>query len=162
MKKLFIPYLSVLLACCSCQHDPSYHEEYYVLNKLPYAVRVCTNHHPISLTDSIITTVVEPDNEVLFIDSHKSAYGNSGNDEFYEWICEQHFVMFNDSIKIQYDTSTVGFDKTMWKKSCWELMYYNGKPRNTHYKLRYTIDEQDYQNALKQCGYGKKQEILLP
>jgi len=141
----FYSILSLVIFCCSCHYDPSFHEEYYVVNKMPTPVRITCS--VIGLLD---TLVLPSGSEALIKDWYNNSYGDSGA-TLTIWAMSEGAIFFNDSITLNYsDASASTFEKSMWKKACWEVLENNEKPRNTYYKLRYSIDEQDYKNAILQ------------
>ncbi|MCF0200030.1 MAG: hypothetical protein HUK16_01465 [Bacteroidales bacterium] len=145
--------LLIMAASClftSCQYDPAYHEEYYVINDLAYPIRMVCNISGTFFNGILDTLEIQPNEEVLIKDWNSDCYG--ANLELVEvWSVDKgEYIIFNDNLRFCYsDPSTKALEKNFWKKDCWELLYYNGKSRNTHYKLRYHIDDIDQQNALE-------------
>jgi len=146
-KKIFLIAI-IAFICYSCHYDSAYHEEYFVVNKMPKSLRIVC-----SVRGLLDTLDLQPECEVLIKDWYDASYSDAGT-TLSVWAMRDEFICFNDSVVLKYsDLSASFFEKSLWKKECWEVLEYNGKPRNTYYKLRYAIDEQDYQNALHQCGY---------
>lgn len=135
----------------SCQYDPTYHEEYFVLNKTTKSLRIVC-----SVRGLLDTLDLQPECEMLIKDWYDANYCDAGT-SISVWAMRDEIICFNDSVVLKYsDLSASYFEKSLWKKDCWEVLYYSGDSRNKHYKLLYTIDEQDYQNALVQCGYREE------
>ncbi len=149
----------------SCVYEPYYIDNYLVSNKFSEPVKIFKGYTTDSSfvhTDSLF---IEKNNEMEFYEDRRSRHWSpfDSDEEFIFPFSNLYFhLCFNDSVSVFYKDFDSSFAKSMSRTACWAILSeHHTMGRSTH-KVLYTIDEQDYQNALIQCGYGKKQKILLP
>ena len=61
-------------------------------------------------------------------------------------------IRFNDSVSVTYHIEDT-FAKSTLLKSCWEITKQHKTRGSSTHEVLYTIDDQDYQNALIQLDY---------
>ena len=148
MKKTSLLLIAGIMACSLQSCDPGFHDDMYLTNELSNPV-LC-----IYMSD---TTTLNPNEEKMFF--HMGGIGHSIFDNYYDDVF--YFfpikIVFNDSLSISYEAENIAlFEKTTLKKSSWEVVEHEGSSRNSSLKAVYTIDEEDYHNALVQCGYEQE------
>ncbi len=142
LKTFFFIFLIVLFSSC----DPGFHDVYIMKNELLKEVKVV-----FSLNGVKDTTYIGPD-----VDRIVMVKDGMGNSEFSfndEYIHDMPVIIFDEDIMYEVDTTTdwdliKGFEKTMFKKSCWEILSTIDKKGYEEYEVLYRITEEDYENAL--------------
>ena len=104
-------------------------------------------------TDSIIRPNEKVHLYTQRMDRNPSPFDND-EDYLYYSSCAYGTIRFNDSVFVTYHSEDT-FDKSTLLKSCWEVTKQHKTMGSSTHDVLYTIDEQDYQNALVQCGYRK-------
>ena len=136
----------------SCVYEPYFIDDYYVVNNTSNPVKYVFNGMQ---TDSI----VQPNEKVLLysqrMDRQPSPFDN---DEVYRYYsaCAFSTIRFDDSVYVTYHVEDT-FTKNTLLKSCWEITKQHKTMGSSTHEVLYSIDEQDYQNALIQCGYQNKE-----
>lgn len=150
-KLRFLLAISVSVLCLSsCVYEPYFIDDYYVLNNTSNPVKYVFYGMQ---TDSI----VQPNEKVLLYSQRMSQEPSPfDNDEthLYYSKCTFGTIHFNDSVSVSYHIEDT-FAKSTLLKSCWEITKQHKTMGSSTHEVLYTIDEQDYQNALIQCGYRK-------
>ena len=145
LKKLSaIAIFSLIVSLTSC--DPGFHDVYIMKNELLKEVKVI-----FSLNGVKDTTYIGPDVDCIVM--VKDGMGHSEfsfNDEF---IYDMPVIIFDEDVMYKVDTTTdwdliKTFEKTMFKKSCWEILSTVDKKGYEEYEVLYRITEEDYHNAL--------------
>ena len=138
----------VLLCLNSCVYEPYFIDDYYVLNNTSNPIKYV---YAGMQTDSVI----QP-NEKVFIYEQRMGRKPSpfDNDEvnLYFSACAFATIRFNDSVSVTYHVEDT-FAKSTLLKSCWEITKQHKTMGSSTHEVLYTIDEQDYQNALIQLDY---------
>ena len=142
LKTFFFIFLIVLFSSC----DPGFHDVYIMKNELLKEVKVI-----FSLNGVKDTTYIGPDVDCIVM--VKDGMGHSEfsfNDEF---IYDMPVIIFDEDVMYKVDTTTdwdliKTFEKTMFKKSCWEILSTVDKKGYEEYEVLYRITEEDYHNAL--------------
>ena len=142
LKTFFFIFLIVLFSSC----DPGFHDVYIMKNELLKEVKVI-----FSLNGVKDTTYIGPDVDCIVM--VKDGMGHSEfsfNDEF---IYDMPVIIFGEDVMYKVDTTTdwdliKTFEKTMFKKSCWEILSTVDKKGYEEYEVLYRITEEDYHNAL--------------
>ena len=142
LKTFFFLFLIVLFSSC----DPGFHDVYIMKNELLKEVKVI-----FSLNGVQDTTYIGPDVDCIVM--VKDGMGHSEfsfNDEF---IYDMPVIIFDEDVMYKVDTTTdwdliKTFEKTMFKKSCWEILSTVDKKGYEEYEVLYRITEEDYHNAL--------------
>ena len=142
LKTFFFIFLIVLFSSC----DPGFHDVYIMKNELLKEVKVI-----FSLNGVQDTTYIGPDVDCIVM--VKDGMGHSEfsfNDEF---IYDMPVIIFDEDVMYKVDTTTdwdliKTFEKTMFKKSCWEILSTVDKKGYEEYEVLYRITEEDYHNAL--------------
>ncbi len=141
-KALFFIFFIVLLSSC----DPGFHDVYIMKNELLKEVTVV-----FSLNGVKDTTSIGPDvDRIVMVKNGMGHSEFSFNDEY---IYDMPVIIFDEDVIYEVDTTTdwdliKGFEKTMFKKSCWEILSTVDKKGYEEYEVLYRITEEDYQNAL--------------
>ena len=152
LKKLFstaLFSLCVLLSSC----DPGFHDVYIMKNELLKEVKVF-----FSLNGVKDTTSIGPDvDRIVMVKNGMGLSEFSFNDEY---IYDMPVIIFDEDVIYKVDTTTdwdliKGFEKTMFRKSCWEIISAKDKKGYEEYEVLYRITEEDYQNALILNGMNK-------
>ena len=134
--------LTVLLTSC----DPGFHDVYIMKNELLKEVKVV-----FSLNGMTDTTYIGPDvNRIVMV---KDGMGHSEFSYSDEYIYDAPVVIFDENVIYKVDSITDWdlirtFEKTMFKKSCWEILSVKDKKGYEEYEVLYRITEEDYHNAL--------------
>ena len=134
--------LAVLLSSC----DPGFHDVYIMKNELLKEVKVV-----FSLNGVKDTTSIGPDvDRIVMVKDGMGLSEFSFNDEY---IYDMPVIIFDEDVIYKVDTTTdwdliKGFQKTMFRKSCWEIISAKDKKGYDEYEVLYRITEEDYQNAL--------------
>ena len=134
--------LAVLLSSC----DPGFHDVYIMKNELLKEVKVV-----FSLNGVKDTTSIGPDvDRIVMVKDGMGLSEFSFNDEY---IYDMPVIIFDEDVIYKVDTTTdwdliKGFEKTMFRKSCWEIISAKDKKGYEEYEVLYRITEEDYQNAL--------------
>ena len=142
LKTFFFIFSIVLFSSC----DPGFHDVYIMKNELLKEVKVI-----FSLNGVKDTTYIGPDVDCIVM--VKDGMGHSEfsfNDEF---IYDMPVIIFDEDVMYKVDTTTdwdliKTFEKTMFKKSCWEILSTVDKKGYEEYEVLYRITEEDYHNAL--------------
>ena len=149
--KFVVAFFALSLFCLnSCVYEPYFIDDYHIMNNTesPVMYRIRGMQ-----TDSI----VQP-NERIFMYEQQMDRNPSpfDNDEEYLYFsaCAFATIQFNDSVSVTYQSEDT-FAKSTLLKSCWEVTKQHKTMGSSTHEVLYTIDEQDYQNALVQCGYRK-------
>jgi hypothetical protein len=152
-KLRFLLVIGVSALCLSsCVYEPYFIDDYYVANNTSNPVKYVFNGMQ---TDSI----VQPNEKVLIytqrMDRQPSPFDN---DEVYLYFSKCTFgtIQFNDSVFVTYHVEDT-FSKSTLLKSYWEVTKQHKTMGSSTHEVLYTIDEQDYKNALIQCGYRKEE-----
>ena len=149
MKKSFkklsvITLFSLIVLLSSC--DPGFHDVYIMKNELLKEVKVV-----FSLNGLKDTTSIGPDvDRIVMV---KDGMGLSEFSYSDEYIYDAPVIIFDEDVIYKVDTTTdwdliKGFEKTMFKKSCWEILSAKDKKGYEEYEVLYRITEEDYQNAI--------------
>lgn len=148
MKKTSLLLIAGIMAYTLQSCDPGFHDDLYLGNELNNSV-LC-----IYMSD---TTTLNPNEEKIFFQMGgigHSLFDNYDENVFYYFPIK---IVFNDSLSISYEAENIAsFEKTTLKKGPWEVVEQEGSSKNSRIKAVYTIDEQDYHNALVQCGYEQQ------
>ncbi len=142
LKTFFFIFLIVLFSSC----DPGFHDVYIMKNELLKEVKVV-----FSLNGVKDTTSIGPDVDRIVMVKDGMGHSNfSFNDEY---IYDMPVIIFDEDVIYKVDTTTdwdliKGFEKTMFKKSCWEILSTVDKKGYEEYEVLYRITEEDYHNAL--------------
>ena len=142
LKVLFFIFFIVLFSSC----DPGFHDVYIMKNELLKEVKVV-----FSLNGVKDTTYIGPDvDRIVMVKDGMGHSEFSFNDEY---IHDMPVIIFDEDIMYEVDTTTdwdliKGFEKTMFKKSCWEILSTIDKKGYEEYEVLYRITEEDYENAL--------------
>ena len=145
----FLLVIGVSALCLnSCVYESYFIDDYYVVNNTSNPVKYV--FHGMQ-TDSI----VQPNEKVLVytqrMDREPSPFDNDEEYLYYAaGACGT--IRFNDSVFVTYHNDDT-FAKSTLLKSCWEVTKQHKTKGSSTHEVLYTIDEQDYQNALIQCGY---------
>ena len=97
------------------------------------------------------TTSIGPDvDRIVMVKDGMGLSEFSFNDEY---IYDMPVIIFDEDVIYKVDTTTdwdliKGFEKTMFRKSCWEIISAKDKKGYDEYEVLYRITEEDYQNAL--------------
>lgn len=149
LKKLSaIAIFSVIVSLTSC--DPGFHDVYIMKNELLKEVKVV-----FSLNGVKDTTYIGPDvDRIVMVKDGMGHSEFSFNDEY---IYDMPVIIFDEDVIYKVDTTTdwdliKGFEKTMFKKSCWEILSTVDKKGYEEYEVLYRITEEDYHNALILSG----------
>ncbi|MBQ8957285.1 MAG: hypothetical protein IJ057_02080 [Bacteroidales bacterium] len=139
---LAIFFIALVLCLQSC--DTTGYDYLTVENKLPYSIKISG--------ESESDLFLQPNESVEFEYGgeigHISPFDNGETNLLYA--CTRGTIYFNDTVYITYQIGDV-FEKNMRLIECWTVVE---EKRGSHFAT-YSIDEQDYQNALLQCGYRK-------
>lgn len=142
LKTFFFLFLIVLFSSC----DPGFHDVYIMKNELRKEVKVI-----FSLNGVKDTTYIGPDvDRIVMVKDGMGHSEFSFNDEF---IYDMPVIIFDEDVMYKVDTTTdwdliKTFEKTMFKKSCWEILSTVDKKGYEEYEVLYRITEEDYHNAL--------------
>ena len=142
LKTFFFIFLIVLFSSC----DPGFHDVYIMKNELLKEVKVI-----FSLNGVKDTTYIGPDvDRIVMVKDGMGHSEFSFNDEF---IYDMPVIIFDEDVMYKVDTTTdwdliKTFEKTMFKKSCWEILSTVDKKGYEEYEVLYRITEEDYHNAL--------------
>ena len=142
LKTFFFLFLIVLFSSC----DPGFHDVYIMKNELLKEVKVI-----FSLNGVQDTTYIGPDvDRIVMVKDGMGHSEFSFNDEF---IYDMPVIIFDEDVMYKVDTTTdwdliKTFEKTMFKKSCWEILSTVDKKGYEEYEVLYRITEEDYHNAL--------------
>ena len=142
LKTFFFLFLIVLFSSC----DPGFHDVYIMKNELLKEVKVI-----FSLNGVKDTTYIGPDvDRIVMVKDGMGHSEFSFNDEF---IYDMPVIIFDEDVMYKVDTTTdwdliKTFEKTMFKKSCWEILSTVDKKGYEEYEVLYRITEEDYHNAL--------------
>ena len=142
LKTFFFLFLIVLFSSC----DPGFHDVYIMKNELLKEVKVI-----FSLNGVKDTTYIGPDvDRIVMVKDGMGHSEFSFNDEF---IYDMPVIIFDEDVMYKVDTTTdwdliKTFEKTMFKKSCWEILSTADKKGYEEYEVLYRITEEDYHNAL--------------
>ena len=142
LKTFFFLFLIVLFSSC----DPGFHDVYIMKNELLKEVKVI-----FSLNGVKDTTYIGPDvDRIVMVKDGMGHSEFSFNDEF---IYDMPVIIFDEDVMYKVDTTTdwdliKTFEKTMFKKSCWEILSTVDKKGYEEYEALYRITEEDYHNAL--------------
>ena len=142
LKTFFFLFLIVLFSSC----DPGFHDVYIMKNELLKEVKVI-----FSLNGVKDTTYIGPDVDCIVM--VKDGMGQSEFSFNDEYIYDMPVIIFNEDVMYKVDTTTdwdliKTFEKTMFKKSCWEILSTVDKKGYEEYEVLYRITEEDYHNAL--------------
>lgn len=139
LKTFFFIFSIILFSSC----DPGFHDVYIMKNELLKEVKVI-----FSLNGVKDTTYIGPDVDcIVMVKDGKGQSEFSFNDEY---IYDMPVIIFDEDVMYKVDTTTdwdliKTFEKTMFKKSCWEILSTADKKG---YEVLYRITEEDYHNAL--------------
>ena len=142
LKTFFFIFLIVLFSSC----DPGFHDVYIMKNELLKEVKVI-----FSLNGVKDTTYIGPDvDRIVMVKDGMGHSEFSFNDEY---IYDMPVIIFDEDVMYKVDTTTdwdliKTFEKTMFKKSCWEILSTVDKKGYEEYEVLYRITEEDYHNAL--------------
>ena len=142
LKTFFFIFLIVLFSSC----DPGFHDVYIMKNELLKEVKVI-----FSLNGVKDTTYIGPDvDRIVMVKDGMGHSEFSFNDEY---IYDMPVIIFDEDVMYKVDTTTdwdliKTFEKTMFKKSCWEIQSTVDKKGYEEYEVLYRITEEDYHNAL--------------
>ena len=142
LKTFFFIFLIVLFSSC----DPGFHDVYIMKNELLKEVKVI-----FSLNGVQDTTYIGPDVDCIVM--VKDGMGQSEFSFNNEYIYDMPIIIFDEDVMYKVDTTTdwdliKTFEKTMFKKSCWEILSTVDKKGYEEYEVLYRITEEDYHNAL--------------
>ena len=142
LKTFFFLFLIVLFSSC----DPGFHDVYIMKNELLKEVKVI-----FSLNGVQDTTYIGPDVDCIVM--VKDGMGHSEFSFNDEYIYDMPVIIFDEDVMYKVDTTTdwdliKTFEKTMFKKSCWEILSTVDKKGYEEYEVLYRITEEDYHNAL--------------
>ena len=142
LKTFFFIFLIVLFSSC----DPGFHDVYIMKNELLKEVKVI-----FSLNGVKDTTYIGPDVDCIVM--VKDGMGHSEFSFNDEYIYDMPVIIFDEDVMYKVDTTTdwdliKTFEKTMFKKSCWEILSTVDKKGYEEYEVLYRITEEDYHNAL--------------
>ena len=142
LKTFFFIFLIVLFSSC----DPGFHDVYIMKNELLKEVKVI-----FSLNGVQDTTYIGPDVDCIVM--VKDGMGQSEFSFNNEYIYDMPIIIFDEDVMYKVDTTTdwdliKTFEKTMFKKSCWEILSTADKKGYEEYEVLYRITEEDYHNAL--------------
>ena len=142
LKTFFFIFLIVLFSSC----DPGFHDVYIMKNELLKEVKVI-----FSLNGVKDTTYIGPDVDCIVM--VKDGMGQSEFSFNDEYIYDMPVIIFDEDVMYKVDTTTdwdliKTFEKTMFKKSCWEILSTVDKKGYEEYEVLYRITEEDYHNAL--------------
>ena len=149
MKKSFVKlstivFFSLMLMLSSC--DPGFDETLKIKNELDRDIKAFLAHN--SNADTI---TIKPD-EVATVQTR----GGMGHSQF-SYSGDQMdivpIIIFDDSVFYKVDIMNGWdlvntFEKSIFKKSCWEILSAEDKKWRENYEALYRITEEDYQNAL--------------
>ena len=146
---LFAMALVIVLLCLnSCVYEPYFIDDYYILNNTSNPIKY--------VFDGMQTDSVIQPNEKVFIYEQRMDRKSSpfDNDEvnLYFSACAFAIIRFNDSVFVTYHVED-SFAKSTLLKSCWEITKQHKTMGSSTHEVFYTIDAQDYQNALIQLDY---------
>lgn len=138
----------VLLSLNSCVYEPYFIDDYYVLNNTSNPIKY--------VFDGMQTDSVIQPNEKVFIyeqrmDREPSPFDNDEVNLYFS-ACAFATIRFNDSVFVTYHVED-SFAKSTLLKSCWEITKQHKTMGSSTHEVLYSIDEQDYQNALIQLDY---------
>ena len=149
MKKSFVKlstivifFLALMLSSC----DPAFDETLKIKNELDRDIKAFLAHN--SNADTI---TIKPD-EVATVQTR----GGMGHSQF-SYSGDQMdivpIIIFDDSVFYKVDIMNGWdlvntFEKSIFKKSCWEILSAEDKKWRENYEALYRITEEDYQNAL--------------
>ena len=100
-------------------------------------------------------SVIQPNEKVFIYEQQRSREPSPfDNDEvnLYFSACAFATIRFNDSVSVTYHVEDT-FAKSTLLKSCWEITKQHKTRGSSTHEVLYTIDDQDYQNALIQLDY---------
>ena len=142
LKTFFFIFSIVLFSSC----DPGFHDVYIMKNELLKEVKVI-----FSLNGVQDTTYIGPDVDCIVM--VKDGMGHSEFSFNDEYIYDMPVIIFDEDVMYKVDTTTdwdliKTFEKTMFKKSCWEILSTVDKKGYEEYEVLYRITEEDYHNAL--------------
>ena len=142
LKTFFFIFSIVLFSSC----DPGFHDVYIMKNGLQKEVKVI-----FSLNGVKDTTYIGPDVDCIVM--VKDGMGQSEFSFNDEYIYDMPVIIFDEDVMYKVDTTTdwdliKTFEKTMFKKSCWEILSTADKKGYEEYEVLYRITEEDYHNAL--------------
>ncbi len=136
--------LAVLLSSC----DPVFNDTFKVRNEFGRDIK--------SVNNTTYDTIVIQSGKVEIADE-LGGIGISQFEKTSEYLHRTPLIIFDDTIVYTINdlgfSSVADFNKSIFKKSCWEILEANDKS-NT-YEVLYTITEEDYQNALILNGMNK-------
>lgn len=148
--KLGYFWLVVILVCLdSCVYEPYFKDDYYILNN--------TSNTVLCYFDEIKSDlVIEPDEKVFLksVSGYRQPSPFDNDEAYLEYSWIKGTIHFNDSVSVTYSFDDA-FDKCTYLLDCWDIVKEHKTKGSSTHEVLYTIDEQDYQNALFQCGYLK-------
>lgn len=137
----FILLVTLCFVFSSCVTDPYNYQERLVRNRLSDNIVVVTPKEIAVAPDSVCTVGDDPH----FV-SIKESYDETDRIDF------PITIRFNDTVSMQYTLQDT-FAKSTCNLSCYEIDNHYWKWRSKEQRITYTVDEQDYHNALVKCGY---------
>ena len=136
--------LAVLLSSC----DPVFNDTFKVRNEFGRDIKAVNN--------TTYDTIVIHSGKVEIADE-LGGIGISQFENTSEYLHRTPLIIFDDTIVYTINdlgfSSVADFNKSIFKKSCWEILEANDKSNS--YEVLYTITEEDYQNALILNGMNK-------
>lgn len=142
--------ISLSIVICSCIIEPNdwTTNRYYLYNNLPYEITYLN-------IDSSKISVKPFEKTLIHTQNFENVYSSSSFSDLNDSpFIDINFgaIIFNDSISIQYSSEDV-FSKTPIFCSFWKIIDKQKVSRYWYnYEVEYTVDEEDYRNALAQSG----------
>ncbi len=176
MKKIFIAplffsLLASLFSGCICKHcDRFWFDDYYFKNGLETPVIYAVlNKDTVGNTVCFIVDTIQPSESIFVASVQTAGYGSFSFNEsnvhltnFWPsvngWYFNEYRFIFSDSTYVSYSVfEENNIRKTPQLAEYWDIIDMPQKNRKGEYKLgdytyQYTIDEEDYRNALERNG----------
>ena len=120
---------------------------------MDYAIKLKGNFE-YTWSDSISEVVIQPGEKKEYV--HQLGFGELPMcfDNGFDYLEQPYFynttIFFNDTVFVTYNNDC-DFGEGLLLKRSWDVKETSART----YRYIYAIDEQDYQNALIQCGYAK-------
>lgn len=157
-KRLFIGTLSlVFLSIFGSSCDSGYSEHYYIRNSLAEPIE-----YSILLEngDKRHVVVILPDESTEVFESSgiggsDFAFNSEISSNFFDLPFGKHSITFADSTCLTWTVNPESDqcrNKHPLKKEYWNIFKSINNKRNPQYWIEYTVDEEDYRNALAQSG----------
>ena len=139
---------SIFLSRCIIEPNDWTTNHYYIYNTLPHEIIYVDK-------DSSQISIKPFEKTLIHTQNFENVYSSSSFSDLNDSpFIDINFgaIIFNDSISIQYSSEDV-FSKTPIFCSFWKIIDKQKVSRYWYnYEVEYTVDEEDYRNALAQSG----------